>query len=254
MGRKWTIRPLCFGEFPAYDKSRLLYLQDQREEIPLPVLGWLLESGSDTVLVDTGPSPPNVANLWHTFMAQTTGQSPETAVRNVGVDPARLKLVILTHLHWDHCHNLDMFPAAKLVVQREELRSAIDPIATQRLPYESGISGLTPPWFRAFDRFQVVRGDVEILPGLVLITLPGHTPGLQGVVIDTEIGRHVIASDALPLFENLGTDQTGPIPNGIHYDVADCLHSIERIQQVADVILPGHDSTVLRHSQYPFAS
>ena len=65
MANQWTIRPLCFGEFPEFEKSAFTYLRNAGEKIRAPILGWLLQSGTETILVDTGPSSPEAANRWH---------------------------------------------------------------------------------------------------------------------------------------------------------------------------------------------
>lgn len=251
MTRHWTIKPLCFGEFPVFEKSVFTYLRNAGEKIRAPILGWLVQSGDNAILVDTGPSTPEVADGWHTRIQRTAAHEPATAVRAAGVDPERLKLVVLTHLHWDHCYNLEAFPAARFLVQAEEVRTAVDPVPSQRLPYELDIPGRRPPWMTAFDRLDVVRGEVEVASGVTTVMLPGHTPGLQGVLVATAAGRHLIAGDALPLAENLGTKNSGPIALGIHTDVATCFRSFERMRAVADVILPSHDADVLKAAIYP---
>jgi len=247
----WIIRPLQLGEFTAIDRSGFTYGRNAGEKMVSPFLVWLLQSGDQTVLVDTGPSAPEVANRWHPHSHRSPEQAPEAALRAVGVEPERIKLVILSHLHWDHCYNMELFPGARFLVQAEELRHAVDPILTQRMQYEIGIPGLRPPWMAFFDRLQVVRGDQEVAPGLRVALLPGHTPGLQGVVVDTAVGRYLLPSDGVPLYENLPPEGGDPIPPGIHIDVAACLRSFERMKAVADVILPSHDLEVLKHSVYP---
>jgi N-acyl homoserine lactone hydrolase len=251
MASHWTITPLCFGEFPVFEKSVFTYLRNAGEKIRVPILGWLIRSGAEAILVDTGPSSPELAEGWHTPIRRTAEQAPAFAVRAAGVDPDRLRLVILSHLHWDHCYNLESFPAARFLVQAEELRAAVDPVPSQRAPYEVGIPGRRPPWMNAFDRLDVIRGDAEVAPGVSTVMLPGHTPGLQGVLVHTAAGRYLIASDALPLAENLGTKDGGPIALGLHTDVATCFRSFERMRAVADVILPSHDLDVLKSPTYP---
>jgi glyoxylase-like metal-dependent hydrolase (beta-lactamase superfamily II) len=248
---QWTIRPLCLGEFPEFEKSSFTYLRNAGEKIRAPILGWLLQSGAETILVDTGQSSPEAANHWHSRTQRSAHQAPKAALWAAGVNPASLRLVILTHLHWDHCYNLEIFPEARFLVQAEELRAAVDPIPTQRFPYEVGIPGLNPSWLVAFNRLEVIRGDVDVAPGVRTLLLPGHTPGLQGVLVDTAAGRHLIASDAVPLYANLGTEESGPIPPGIHTDVAACLRSFDRMRAAADMILPSHEMEVLKHSVYP---
>lgn len=251
MARHWTITPLCFGEFPVFEKSIFTYLRNAGEKIRAPILGWLVRSGADAILVDTGPSSPELAEGWHTRIRRTAEQAPASAVRAAGVEPDRLSLVILSHLHWDHCYNLESFPAARFLVQAEEVREAVDPVPSQRSAYEVGIPGRRPPWMAAFDRLEMIRGDVEVAPGVSTVMLPGHTPGLQGVLVHTAAGRYLIASDALPLAENLGTPDSGPIALALHTDVATCFRSFERMRAVADVILPSHDLEVLKHDVYP---
>ena len=247
----WTLKPLCFGEFPAFEKSLFTYGRNAGEKIPAPITGWLLQAGERVILVDTGPSAPEVATRRHYPIRRTAEQVPAALLRAAGVDPERLSLVILTHLHWDHCYNLESFPAARFVVQAEEVRAAVDPIPTQRRGYEVGLPGVLPPWLAVFDRLEVVRGDCAIAPGVQVALLPGHTPGLQGVVVATTAGRHLIASDAVPLQENLDPRPAGCIPPGIHHDLAACFQSFERMGALADVILPGHDAGVLKHPVYP---
>jgi N-acyl homoserine lactone hydrolase len=251
MMRHWTLKPLCFGVFTAFEMSLFTYGRNAGQKIAAPITGWLIESGETRILVDTGPSSPASASRWHYTFQQASEQDPQAALRALGVRPDDLPLVILTHLHWDHCYNLDRFPTARFFVQAEELRAAVDPIPTQRIGYEVGIRGLVPPWVAGFDRMELVRGDREVAPGVRVIHLPGHTPGLQGVLVDTAMGRHLIASDAVPLYENLGTPGAAPAPPGIHVDVAACFRSFERIREEADVILPSHDPEVLRHPIYP---
>ncbi len=253
MAGQWTIRPLCFGEFPRFEKSVFTYNRDAGEKIRAPLLGWLLRSGPEAILVDTGTSAPEVANRWHTAIQRAPHQAPAAALQAAGVDPEQLRLVILTHLHWDHCYNLECFPAARFLVQAEELRTAVHPLPTQRIPYEVGIPDLTPPWLTALNRLEVIQGDIEVAPGVRTVMLPGHTPGLQGVAVETSAGVHLIASDALPLYANLGGRGGDPIPPGIHIDVAACLRSFERMRAVAEVILPSHDLRVLDHPVYPAA-
>ncbi|MCX5734613.1 MAG: N-acyl homoserine lactonase family protein [candidate division NC10 bacterium] len=215
MANQWTIRPLCFGEFPEFEKSGFTYLRNAGEKIRAPILVWLLQSGAETILVDTGPSSPEAANRWHSRTQRSANQVPEVALRAAGVNPASLRLVILTHLHWDHCYNLDLFPAARFLVQAEELRAAVNPIPTQRFPYEVGIPGLNPPWLAAFNRLEVIRGEIDVVPGVRTVLLPAP---------------------------------------GIHTDVAACLRSFDRMRAAADVILPSHEMEVLKHPVYPIGS
>ena len=76
---------------------------------------------------------------------------------------------------------------------------------------------------------------------------PGHTPGFQSVVIETEEGPWIIAGDMTPLYENwkLG------IPAGIYQDLYLFYDSLEKLKKFGDKVLPGHDGKVLEHARYP---
>ena len=251
MGGHWTLRPLSFGEFPAFDKSALTYNRSAGEKCVVPITGWLLQNSGEVIVVDTGSSSPEMAHRWHHFqIRRSPDQTPDTVLHSLGVPPESVQLIVLTHLHWDHCYGLECFPNARFIVQAEELRSAVDPIPTQRLNYEVGIPGLRPPWLAAFDRFVVVHGDTDLVPGVRVLLLPGHTPGLQGVLVETAAGRHLIASDGAPHRDNFAREGD-LIPPGVHTDVAASLRSLERMRQEASVILPSHDSSIFAHSVYP---
>jgi N-acyl homoserine lactone hydrolase len=252
MASHWTIRPLCFGEFPVFEKSVFTYMRHAGEKIRVPILGWLIQSGEEAILVDTGPSAEDApATRYHTPIRRSPAQKPDAALRAVGVDPDRISRVVLSHLHWDHCYNLECFPSARFLVQAEEVRTAVDPVPPQRHPYEVGIPGVQPSWLPFFDRLEVIQGEVEVAPGVRTVCLPGHTPGLQGVVVETAAGRYLIASDAVPLGANFHGEGAGPIAPAIHVDVAACYRSFERMRAVADVVLPSHDMDVLRQPVYP---
>jgi len=251
MTRHWTIQPLCFGWYPYFEKSFFTYGRHQGVKMASPCLGWLLQSDDEAILVDTGPVAPERAHPSHSKLSRSPDQVPDAALRAVGVEPDSLKLVVLSHLHYDHCYNLELFPRARFVVQAEELKAAVDPVRAQRSTYEFGIPGLKPPWLSVFDRLNVVHGDTDLVPGLRLVLLPGHTPGLQGVLVETRAGRYLLPSDAVPLYENLGSVGDDPPIPGIHTDVVACERSLEKMCGIADVILPSHDPEVMKKPVYP---
>lgn len=248
----WTIEPLCFGEFPAVEKSGFTFFRDQGTKIRSAAISFLLRGGGRTVLVDTGPvDPTEDHHPSHTPLRRTPEQTPRAALNAAGLEPEDLRTVVLTHLHYDHAHNLDAFPNATFIVQAEEARAATDPIAAQKSMYEFGLPGHIPPWMRVTDRLRYVRGDTDLFPGLRLLHLPGHTPGMQGVLLDTEAGQYVLASDLVSLYDNLGTDGTDWTVPGIHTDIVACERSLERLRSLDATILPSHDWKVLNNTVYP---
>ena len=89
-----------------------------------------------------------------------------------GVNVEDVDVVVNTHLHWDHCYNNDLLSKAKICIQKKEMSFAISP--TQARFYETHHMGLTPGWLKAYDRIVAVDGDVNLVPGMELATLPGH--------------------------------------------------------------------------------
>ncbi|RKO65861.1 N-acyl homoserine lactonase family protein [Desulfofundulus salinus] len=246
-----SIRPLRVGTLAGFEKSKFTYGFNFGEKLDAPCLVWLIEGASRKILVDSGPSGPEWAAKYHTAMKWDAEDALDRRLRSVGVDPADIDLVILTHLHWDHCFNTELFPKAKFLVQKEELKYAIAPLPVHQRAYEVDMPGIKPPWFQVFDRMVVLDGDTPVEPGIQVILLPGHTPGLQGVRVETETGVYLIASDLIPLFENWeGSPDMKHIPPGIHVSLAECFETFRKVEAITDQILPGHDPMVLDREVY----
>lgn len=245
------IRPLKVGSLVDFEKSRFTFGANFGEKIEAPCLCFLLEGAGRKILVDTGPSHPDWAPVEHVPMGWEEGESLQSRLREAEVDPAGIELVVFTHLHWDHCYNTEIFPRARFLVQKEELHHAVTPIWTQQLTYEAQVKNVKPPWFNVFDRMAPVNGDQLLEPEVRLVHLPGHTPGFQGVLVQTEEGPYLIAGDFLPLYDNWpdpGSDFF--IPNGIHIDLGAYFSSFAKVRNLAGRFLPGHDLRVLDREIY----
>ena len=106
---------------------------------------------------------------------------------------------------------------------------------------------------KVFDRMVAVDQDQQIIGGIRVIFLPGHTPGSQGVVVDTADGEWVIAGDTVPVYDNWRSkDFQTPIPSGLFQNLYHFYDSLKRLESFGDKILPGHDGRVLTHARYPF--
>ncbi len=219
------------------------------ELISPALMMFLIEGGEYPILVDTGPRDPEHAMRYHVYkLAQDASEVPVEALRRCGYEPDDIKLVISTHLHWDHCCNNDKFPNAKFLVQRVELQFALEPLEWSRIGYEK-IPGLEPPWYSVWHQIETVEGDVEVAPGISTVFLPGHTPGLQGVLVEGESNRFLIASDCVPLYESWAGDETAThIPDGLYTDLvayAESFKKIERLERLGYEVIPGHDPLVM---------
>ena len=138
-----------------------------------PVHGFVVTHPGGAVLVDTGVGgPEEVLNDW-----RVVNRSVADALAGLDMTPADIGLVINTHLHFDHCGQNAVFSHAACYVQRAELDRA------QREEPE------LYDWFGFMNaRWELLDGDAEVLPGLSVITTPGHTVGHQCVVVQSAGG------------------------------------------------------------------
>ncbi len=151
---------------------------------------------------------PSSASTSATPSSVPTARDPVTQLNGAGIDPADVRDVVYTHLHWDHCSNVGLFPNARFTVQDEELQYAINPIPLHRRAYQH-LPRTAPPWLRVLSRLNVIRGAVEIAPGVSTVPLSGHTPGSQGVLVETDKGPYLIAGDCLDSYDNLELERRG---------------------------------------------
>ena len=168
----------------------------------------------------------------------------------LGVDAKKVKDVILTHLHYDHAGNFDLFPAATFHLQDAEMYYVTGRHMTSRplsASYDvNNVVGMVREIYRGRVRFY--DGDAEFAPGASLHLIGGHTMGLQVVRVNTRRGCIVLASDASHYYANM--DELRPYP--IVYNVGDMIDGWRRVRELAasaDHVIPGHDPEVLR--RYP---
>lgn len=242
----WRIHCIHVGTMEL-DKSFFVYRKHMGQDIAAPIFMWLLvRSGGDPILVDTGGCDPATAATLHFPLTRTPDQEPAAALQKYGFQPPDIKLVVNTHLHWDHCYNNALFRGARIMVQRAELEYARHPLPPHLASYEVGVPGHEPPF--ADIPFEVIDGDRELAPGVHLMAAPGHTPGSQVVMVETREGIYCIASDNIPLYDNWAPLATPYWPDGYFCDLFVYYRSLEKIAGLADHVLPGHDPSLVGKS------
>jgi glyoxylase-like metal-dependent hydrolase (beta-lactamase superfamily II) len=201
---------------------------------------WAIRHADRTIVVDTGFSPGASTRRNRQFVHPL----PE-ALAMSGVDPGAVSDVVITHLHWDHAGNIDLFPTATFHIQDAEIAQATGRCICHK-------------WFRrqseVDDVVALVRnlyagrvafhdGEGEIAPGVTVHLIGGHTGGLQVVRVHTARGWVVLASDAVHYWANL--EERNPFPAA---DVMGALEGFAAVEKLADGpthIIPGHDPAVL---------
>lgn len=246
-----TITPLLVGHIEGMPKPAITYGFGWGERHDVAMLVFLVEGGEHPVVVDTGTLGPDWTHEHHGYtLRRPLDLEPSTVLTGAGVALGDVKHVINTHLHWDHCSNNALFPEADFYVQSAELAYAVDPLPVHRRAYEKK-RGTAPPWLQVWDRIETVRGDAEIVPGVSVVALPGHTPGSQGVLVESGDRRYLLAGDTVDTYENwTGNDQLDHIPSGVHTDLFQYFDSFRRIEQLGAEVVPSHDEDVLRRGPF----
>ena len=252
MSATYTIKPIKVGSI-LYYRGAFNSNQDQyKEKEWFPVLTFLIEGNGHKIMVDTGcgnPAMESMKRCFHGPSEQLPDQVPDAALRKLGVDPSEIDTVILTHLHWDHSYNNQMFPNAQFYVQRKEMLYAISPAAKFNITYEAPVNGVVPHWLVPGVKWNIIDGDLQLFEGIRLVTLPGHSPGLQGVLVDTTDGQYLLPSDAIPLYDNF-EDGTFRL-SGLCANLDDFYTSFDKMKALGDKIIPSHDARVAEVSQFP---
>jgi N-acyl homoserine lactone hydrolase len=181
-----------------------------------PVHGFVVTHPGGAVLVDTGVGGwPELLSDW-----RVVNRSAADALGDLDMTPADISLVINTHLHFDHCGQNAVFPHAAIYVQRAELSRAR---REARDIYD---------WFDFMNaKFELLDGDTEILPGLSVLTTPGHTSGHQSVVVQSaDGGPDLLVGDAAYTPRQYATPERDDLPPGQASDPAAWRESVHRMR------------------------
>lgn len=210
-------------------------------EIGMDYFFWLIRSRDRLIVVDCafGEEIAKQRNRIHKT-------KPTELLARMGVDPAMVDDLVITHMHFDHSGNIDMFPNATVHIARAEYE------------YWSGPYGHYPAfsWPISHDevdqlaalerrnRLRLIEDRAEIAPGVDVVCFPGHTPGQLVTNVTTPTGLVVLASDALHYRDEIDEER----PFYLFTDLEKMLGSYDALRELSrqphvDVI-PGHDPAV----------
>jgi N-acyl homoserine lactone hydrolase len=241
-----TITALSVGRAFGLHRPAITYLRGWGKTIDIPLIMFVIEGGPDgPIVVDTGADPDRAEEFHKLRVEQSDEERPDAALRSLGVEPDEVRVVVNTHLHWDHSSNNHLFRNAEVIIQQREIDFARSPVAWHRRQFEA-LDGLEPAWMRAEHQIRPVDGDVTLAPGISVVTLPGHTPGSQGVLVDAASRRYLVAGDCVYLYENWeGDAEAKHIPVGFFTDLVAYERSLHRIEALDCEVIPSHDPRVL---------
>jgi len=245
-----TITAVSVGRVFGLHKPSLTYLRGWGEALDIPLVMFVVQGGGAPVVVDTGADLDRAWEHHRIRMEQTPEEQPAAALRSLGVDPEEVRVVVNTHLHWDHSSNNHLFPNARVVVQQSEVDYARNPVTWHRRQFEH-LPDLTASWRSAEDRIDAVDGDTAVAPGVSVVALPGHTPGSQGVVVEAATKRYLLAGDCIDLYENwAGDEEAEHIPSGFFTDIVAYENSLKRIEKLGGEVIPSHDPLVVQRREF----
>jgi glyoxylase-like metal-dependent hydrolase (beta-lactamase superfamily II) len=235
----YKIRPLRLGTIQR-KKENMSYKCGITDVLDFPLISYYLEGAGHKIIVDTGGITPDGVK-WQPYF-RSENETLDKALQSIGVSPEEIDMVILTHLHWDHASNNHLFPRARFITQQKEYDYLKKPGPEIKVGYELEQALKT--------QYELVDGDHDIISGISVVLAPGHSIGMQCVVVETRAGRYILGGDLVTLLENW---ETSPhIPNGVFYDLDMMLASLEKIDKLHGIVLPGHDGEVFkRRSIYP---
>jgi glyoxylase-like metal-dependent hydrolase (beta-lactamase superfamily II) len=226
--------------------SMMVWFQDMDKTVQTDYFIFVIRGGGETVVVDCGVRPDLAAER------QLAGYvNPAAVLERIDIDAGKVKHLVVTHIHFDHVSGIRLFPKADIYVQEKEFRFWMkDPIA-KRAPFLQ-VSDLGANRYlkklEGSKRLKLIAGDKKILPGVELVLAPGHTPGMQAVVVNTAKGKAVVGSDVAHFFISYRND----IPSAIITDMRAWMKSYDKLRAKASAIelmFPGHDPAMLEN--YP---
>jgi glyoxylase-like metal-dependent hydrolase (beta-lactamase superfamily II) len=227
-----------------FPKSALIRTAARGDTIDIAMMVWLLK-GSDgrIALFDAGYYREKFTQRYKSPDYVTAA----AAIDRVGIKPEQVTDVIISHIHWDHADGADLFPKARIWIQKDEYSFYIDSTGA---PRNGTIDALDAAMFAQLDkagRVMRIDGDArEILPGITVYTGGKHTYASQYISVPTRSGTVVLASDNAYLYENL--DNHVPIAQTAQRsDTLSNLQAQDRMATIASsrkLIVPGHDMLV----------
>jgi N-acyl homoserine lactone hydrolase len=219
------IRRVLFGHFTMPDDG------DPRAGEKVVVCGYLIDHPDGHVLLDTGiaEGSEEVEELYHPVRRPL-----DEALATAGVTIGDIRIVVNCHLHLDHCGGNPRFPDT--------------PIFAQQIEFDAAHREEDYPIVGLYDfpeaRYELHGGEADVATGIRLVPTPGHTPGHQSLVVETDAGRVVLAGQAVngatdygrahyaSELRRSGSDETVVVPEWI-----------ERLQEFDPVlVLFAHDN------------
>lgn len=230
----WKVYPVLAGEFGPCPEGYIRRDGNLEKGRNIPSIICVVENEEKgrRILVDASfSSPEEVRREMGIFCDRNSSLS--ASLKEHGVDPGEIEIVVLTHLHWDHAGGIASFPRASLICQRREYDWLL-----KSYRWEIGY----PAWLvetvlKNKNRLELVEGNFTVDEGIEVWLCGGHTIGSQAVLVAAESGLCTIAGDNAMVYENV----LESVPIGLFHNLHECLCFVESVKRSSCYFVPSHD-------------
>lgn len=198
---------------------------------------YLIKHGETYMLWDTGLSTEALGKPLQGPGAtgESLSKSLPDQLKTLGVDPKQIEIIGISHYHYDHTGQAALFPQARLLMGKGDIAALRTPGSTRAKPLMH--------WLNGAGQLEEVTGDKDVFGdrSVVMLDLPGHTPGHHGLLVKlAKLGYVLLSGDVAHFEENYASNGV-PIFNT---DRAQSLASLDRFKNLAKNL---HATVVIQH-------
>jgi glyoxylase-like metal-dependent hydrolase (beta-lactamase superfamily II) len=239
----YEVYGIRYATIKDFSVAGLVAGADKDRKMDIAMYVWLIKGGGKNILFDAGFYREKFMTRWH----PSEYQKPSEALARAGLKPEDITDVIISHIHWDHADGFDLFPKAKIWIQKDELEYyAGEAWQSRRTAAGDAEDVLGLVKLNTEGKVGLVKGDAqEILPGITCYTGGKHTYASQYIGVKTAAGVVVLASDNVYLYENLEKH----VAIAATLDAESNVRAQDRMKGLAaseKFIVPGHDPGVMK--------
>jgi glyoxylase-like metal-dependent hydrolase (beta-lactamase superfamily II) len=237
---KYEVHAVRFATLKKFPKRSLIAGAPAADSLDLAMMVWVVRGAGRTILVDAGFYREKFMRQWR----PADYLLPSEALSELGLIASDVTDIVISHIHWDHADGADLFPNARVWIQREEYGYYVSDSGTVK---QRAIDADVAAMFhrlRRLNRVQFADGNMkEIFPGITVHTGGKHTFASQYVSVNTRSGTIVLASDNAYLYENL--ERARPISQTLD-SLSNLAAQAQMLKLAGDLarIVPGHDELV----------